>query len=195
MVVTATAAPDEELAERFQHGDARAFEELVERYHRPLYHFAYRLLGRAEDADDATQDTFIQVYGALPSVRLDIPLRPWLYRIARNRCLDMLKRRRPVPFSTLATEDDEPAMADVPATDPLPDELAERADLQRLLGEAIAALAPAYREVVALRYASDLAFGEIAAVLGMPENSVKTRFQRAKAMLRVALRDLGRAEG
>ena len=65
MVLAATAAPDEELAERFQLGDARAFEELVERYHRPLYHFAYRLLGRAEDAEDAAQDTFIQVYGAL----------------------------------------------------------------------------------------------------------------------------------
>jgi RNA polymerase sigma-70 factor (ECF subfamily) len=195
MVSAATAAPDEELAERFQRGDARGFEELVERYHRPLYHFAYRLLGRAEDAEDAAQDTFIQVYGALPGARVDIPLRPWLYRIARNRCLDMLKRRRPVPFSTLTTEDDEPPMADVPATDPLPDELAERADLQRVLGAAIAALAPAYREVVALRYASDLAFGEIAEVLGMPENSVKTRFQRAKAMLRVTLRDVASAEG
>jgi RNA polymerase sigma-70 factor (ECF subfamily) len=184
------AATDEALAERFQRGDALAFEELVARYHRPIYHFACRLLGCAEDAEDAAQDTLIQVYSALPSARLDIPLRPWIYRIARNRCLDVLKRKRAVTFSAVATDDEEAAVPDVPATDPLPDELAERADLQRLLGQAIDALAPAYREVVALRYAADLAFGEIAAVLGMPENSVKTRFQRAKAMLRVALRDL-----
>jgi RNA polymerase sigma-70 factor (ECF subfamily) len=185
------AATDEALAERFQRGDARAFEALVERYHRPIYHFAYRLLGRAEDAEDATQDVFIQVYGALPRARLDVPLRPWIYRIARNRCLDLLKRKRAVAFSALAAAgDDEAGVPDVPDADPLPDELAERADLQRLLGAAIAALAPAYREVVALRYAGDLAFGEIAVILGMPENSVKTRFQRAKAMLRDALRDL-----
>jgi RNA polymerase sigma-70 factor (ECF subfamily) len=119
-----------------------------------------------------------------------VPLRPWIYRIARNRCLDMLKRKRAVAFSALAADDDVGAVSDVPDAQPLPDELAERADLQRLLGAAIDALAPAYREVVALRYVGDLAFGEIAVVLNMPENSVKTRFQRAKAMLRVALRDL-----
>ena len=184
------AASDEALAERVQCGDALAYEALVERYHRPIYHFAYRLLGRAEDAEDATQDVFIQAYAALPRAR-DVPLRPWIYRIARNRCLDLLKRQRAVVFSALAAaEDDEAGIPDVPDADPLPDELAERADLQRLLGAAIDALAPAYREVVALRYAADLALGEIAVVLGMPENSVKTRFQRATAMLRVALRDL-----
>jgi RNA polymerase sigma factor (sigma-70 family) len=183
-------ATDEALAERFQQGDAAAFEALVARYHRPVYHFAYRLLGRAEDAEDATQDVFIQVYGALPRARLDVPLRPWIYRIARNRCLDVLKRKRAVAFSALAADDDETSVPDVPDADPLPDELAERADLQRLLGAAIDALAPAYREVVALRYAGDLTFGEIAVVLNMPENSVKTRFQRAKAMLRITLRDL-----
>ena len=185
------AATDEALAERFQHGDALAFETLVVRYHRPVYHFAYRLLGCAEDAEDATQEVFIQVYGALPRARLDVPLRPWIYRIARNRCLDALKCKRAVVFSALGA-DDEAETLDVPDADPLPDQLAERADLQRLLGAAIAALAPAYREVVALRYAGDLAFGEIALVLGMPENSVKTRFQRAKGILRVALRALAR---
>ena len=145
-------ATDEALAERFQQGDAAAFEALVARYHRPVYHFAYRLLGRAEDAEDATQDVFIQVYGALPRARLDVPLRPWIYRIARNRCLDVLKRKRAIAFSALAADDDEAAVPDVPDADPLPDELAERADLQRLLGAAIDALPPAYREVVALRY-------------------------------------------
>ncbi|HLH26618.1 MAG TPA: sigma-70 family RNA polymerase sigma factor [Chloroflexota bacterium] len=186
------AATDEALAARFQRGDMRAFELLVARYHRPIYHFAYRLLGGAEDAEDATQDVFIQVFGALPRARLDVPLRPWLYRIARNRCLDVLKRKRATSFSALADDEDEAGVADVPDSAPLPDELAERADLQRLLTAAIDTLAPAYREVVALRYAGDLGFGEIAMVLGMPENSVKTRFQRAKAVLRVALRDLAR---
>jgi RNA polymerase sigma-70 factor (ECF subfamily) len=189
-MTASTAATDEALAERVQRGEAAAFEELVERYHAPLYHFAYRLLGRAEDAEDATQDTFIQVYNALPGARLDLPLRPWVYRIARTRCLDMLKRKRPVAFSALVLDEEDAGLLDVPGSDPLPDELAERADLQRVLSAAIDALAPAYREVVALRYAGDLQFGEIAAVLGMPENSVKTRFQRAKVALRDALRDL-----
>lgn len=189
-----SATTDEALAARFQRGDRLAFEELVERYHRPIYHFAYRLLGRAEDAEDATQDVFIQLYSALPGARLDLPLRPWIYRIARNRCLDLLKRKQPVVFSALAADDEEAGVPALPGGAPLPEEWAERADLQRVLSAAIAALAPAYREVVALRYAGDLQFGEIAAVLGMPENSVKTRFQRAKAMLREALRELAATE-
>ncbi len=192
-----TAATDESLAGRCQEGDDAAFEELVARYHRPLYHFAYRLLGRAEDAEDATQDTFIQVYRALPTARLDAPLRAWLYRIARNRCLDILKRRRLVPFADLPAADEAEGVGgpEIADANPLPEELAERADLQRLLGEAIAALAPPYREVVALRYTSDLQLGEIGEVLGVPENTVKTRFQRAKAALRVALRELAGPAG
>jgi RNA polymerase sigma factor (sigma-70 family) len=177
---------DAALAARAQQGDAAAFAALLERYHRSIYHFAYRLLGSAEDAEDATQDTFILVYRALPGARLDLPLRPWLYRIARNRCLDVLKRRRPLSFVDLDRDEDGDAPVLVDAA-PLPEELAERADLQRVLGQAIAALEPRYREVVALRYTSDLQFGEIAAVLDLPENTVKTRFQRAKAALRLAL--------
>ena len=189
-----TVATDEELAARFQQGDADAFEALVARYHRPLYHFAYRLLGQTEEAEDAVQDALVQVYRALPHAHLEAPLRPWIYRIARNRCLDRLKHQRPVAFSALQVDEDEEPLHEVPATDPLPDELAERGDLQRLLGAAIAALAPPYREVVALRYSGDLQFGEIAQVLGLPENTVKTRFQRAKAALRVSLRELAERE-
>ena len=186
-----TLATDESLASGFQRGDERAFEALVDRYYRPLYHFAYRLLGHAEDAEDATQDAFVQIYRALPAAHLDLPLRPWIYRILRNRCLDLLKRRRSVSFADLGVgEVDEGGGPAVVDGNPLPDELAERADLQRLLTAAIAALAPPYREVVALRYTADLQFGEIADVLGLPENTVKTRFQRAKSMLRDALRDL-----
>jgi RNA polymerase sigma-70 factor (ECF subfamily) len=188
--VAAPEVPDEWLAARVQQGDAAAFEALVARYQGPLYHFAYRLLADAEDAEDATQDTLIQVYHALPRARLDQPLRPWIYRIARNRCLDVLKRRRTVSLSALDATDASEDGAAIAASEPLPEELAERADLQRLLTAAIAALAPVYREVVALRYTADLGVAEIAAVLGVPDNTVKIRLHRAKAALRAALREL-----
>jgi len=188
--VAALGVSDEWLAARVQQGDAAAFEALVERYQAPLYHFAYRVLGGAADAEDATQETLIQVYHALPRARLDQPLRPWIFRIARNRCLDVLKRRRAIPLSWLGSGDGEPPLADAVSSSPLPEEVAERADLQRLLTAAIAALAPPYREVVALRYTADLSVAEIAAVLEAPENTVKIRLHRAKAALRAALRGL-----
>ena len=183
------AVSDEWLAARFQQGDAAAFESLVERYQAPLYHFACRLLVSTAEADDAVQDALIQVYRALLRAHLDGPVRPWIYRIARNRCLDVLKRRRIVPLASLDADEGD-AGAALSASEPLPDELAERADLQRLLTAAIAELPLLYREVVALRYTGDLSLGEIATILNIPENTAKFRFHRAKDRLRQSLRAL-----
>lgn len=185
------AASDEDLARRVAAGDRDAFAVLVDRYQRPLYNFALRFVGNPDDADDAAQETLIQVYQALPVSRLDFAFRPWLYRVARNKCIDLLRRKRTLPFSMLDGDDDSVPLQDsVPDTDPLPDELAERADLQRILHEAIGALPLKYRTVVTLRYVADLTFGEIGESLGLPENTVKTHFQRAKAMLRERLKQL-----
>jgi len=178
---------DEDLAHRFTAGDQAAFVHLVQRYAKPLFNFAYGFLGDYDDADDVAQQVLVQLYKSLPRARLDQPLRPWIYQIAKNKCLDWLRRRRPVLFSELEGDESDSAPA-LPNETPLPDELAERHDLQRLLREAIAALPPKYRAVVTMRYVNELPFAEIAAALDLPENTVKTHFQRAKGMLRGYLR-------
>lgn len=180
---------DEELAGRAARGEAAAFEEIVRRYQRPLLNFCFRLLGDADEAADAAQQAFVQAYLNLPRARLDLPLRPWLYRIARNQCLDRLRARRTVAFSELEREDEESPVDAVPDLDPLPDELLEHRELQRILGDAIVALPERYRAVVAMRYTTDLTFAEIGQALEIPENTVKTFFQRAKAILRDQLRE------
>jgi RNA polymerase sigma-70 factor (ECF subfamily) len=120
----------------------------------------------------------------------DLALRPLVYRIARNRAVDFLRERKVPVFSALSRWDDEESpLEGIPDPSPLPAELAERHDLQQLLQDAIAALPPRYAQVVALRYTTDLTFAEIAASLEMPENTAKTLFQRAKAMLRRVLAD------
>jgi RNA polymerase sigma-70 factor (ECF subfamily) len=147
-------------------------------------------LGAYDDAEDAVQETLIQLFQSLPTARHDLPFRPWFYRILRRKCLDSLRRRKPLLRWSDTGDDDEvdgslpDSLAD-PAT--LPEELFERRDLQRLLHEAINELPPRYREVVLLRYVSDLTFEEMAATLSTPVNTVKTRFQRAKQRLRPLL--------
>lgn len=185
-----STATDEALLVRARGGDAEAFETLVRRYTQPLYAFATRILGSADDAADVAQHTFVQCYNALPHLRADSPLRPWFYRVARNRCLDLLRQRRTLPVDP-PREDEEgvDALAAIADSAPSLESLAERHDLQRLLAEAIAGLPLKYREVVVLRYEGELTFGEIGEALGIPENSAKTLFQRAKAMLRLALRE------
>jgi RNA polymerase sigma-70 factor (ECF subfamily) len=188
---------DEELVRAFLAGDVAAFEELVRRYSRPIYNFTLRMLGNREDADDVAQDVFVQVYRALPRSRTDLPFKPWLYTVARNKCLDFLKRRRPLSFSDVDAdeEDGEGIAAMIADPAPLPEELAERVDLQRLLGAAIQELPPRYREVVALRYAAELSFEEISVALGIPENTAKTHFHRAKTLLRAHLVESHLGEG
>jgi RNA polymerase sigma factor (sigma-70 family) len=185
---------DEALARRARGGEDGAFGALVERHQGGVFNVAYRLLGDYDEAADAAQQGFVQLYLSLPQLDLSRPLRPWLYRIVRNRCIDAIRRRRTVSLNALWGPEakDEGATPDegLPDADPLPDELAERADLQHLLGEAIHRLPPRYREVVALRYAGDLSFAEVAEALGIPENTARIHFHRAKALLRAALQDL-----
>ena len=182
---------DEDLARAFCEGEIACFEELVRRYTRPIFNFVYRMTGSYTEADDLAQDVFVQVYKSLPSARTDLPFKPWLYVVARNKCLDYLKKKKPLSFSAFDRPDSaENPMDAIPDQDPLPDELVERADLQRLLRQAIEDLPEKYKTVVAMRYASGLTFAEIGAALSLPENTVKTHFQRAKAALRQSLASL-----
>ena len=182
---------DEDLVRAGRAGDGACFEELVRRYMKPIFNFAYRMLGNYAEADDVAQDVFVQVYRSLPTMRTDLPFKPWLYVVARNRCLDVLKRKRPINFSAIEDpERGEGVLDRVADPDPLPEEVFERTDLQRVLREAIEKLPEKYRTVVALRYASGLTFAEIGEALGLPENTVKTHFQRAKAALRASLESL-----
>jgi RNA polymerase sigma-70 factor (ECF subfamily) len=165
-----------------------AFEALVRRHQGPLFNFCLRMLGQNEDAADVAQETFVQLYSHLGRLDEREPIAPWLFRVARNRCIDLIRRRRTVPLG-VTDESGESVLAVEPIDDePLPEELAERADLQRLLASAIGALPTPYAEVVALRYAGERSFAEIANILECDEGAARVRFHRAKALLRRRLR-------
>lgn len=187
---------DQELMRRIQRGDRGAITYLVERYQRPLFNFAYRFLGDADMAADICQHVFIQLFTHINELRADESLRPWLFRVARHRCLDEIRRQRTTPFSQLGGIDDElpTPLAQLADNAPLPADIAEREDLQQILQTAIASLPVKYREVVTLRYVADLSFAEIGEVLGIPEATAKTHFHRAKPLLRAYLRSRGITE-
>ncbi|HEY8745328.1 MAG TPA: RNA polymerase sigma factor [Chloroflexota bacterium] len=182
-------ATDERLAALAASGSAAAFQALAERYSQPAFAYAYHFLGGYDDAHDAVQEALIQVYRALPKARSDLPFRPWFYSILRHKCLDALRKRRPLLRLVWQDEDGavEAGIERFPDPAPLPEELYERQDLQRVLHEVISELPPTYRDAVLLRYATDLTFEEMAEVLHVPVNTVKTHFQRAKHLLRPLL--------
>jgi RNA polymerase sigma-70 factor (ECF subfamily) len=181
------------LAREVLAGNQAAFEILVTRYSTTLFNFIYHFVGDYDRACDILQQVFLQLYISLPMLRTDEPLKPWLFQVSRNRCVDELRqlsRKRAVYFSELETVNDEgeyPSLFAIPDSGPLPEEQVERRDLQRRLHTAIGMLPPRYRSVVFLRYASQLSFSEIGRALNMPEATAKTYFQRAKPLLRAAL--------
>src|SRR5579883_1276680 len=188
-----TSAPiitDGMLARQAMAGDQSAFEALVHRYSRSLFNFIYRFLNDYDLACDVLQQVFLQLYVSLPTLRTGEPLKAWLFQVARNRCLDELRRKHAIHFSELDAGSDEEELSPLtamPDTQPLPDELAERHDLQQALRKAIESLPPKFRSVVLLRYAGQLSFSEIGRTLNMPEATAKTYFQRARPLLRAAL--------
>ena len=171
-------------------GDQYAFEMLVRRYNVPLFNFICHCLGDYDQACDVLQQVFLQLYISMPTLRTGEPLKAWLFQVARNRCLDELRRKRAIHFSELESgndDDDLSPLAIMPDTRPLPEEIAERRDLQQSLQRAIQGLPPKFRSVVLLRYAGQLSFSEIGKTLNMPEATAKTYFQRARPLLRAAL--------
>jgi len=180
------------LAQQALAGDEDAYAMLIKRYNSALFNFICRFLNDYDAANDILQQVFLQLYLSLPKLRTGEPLKAWLFQVARNRCVDELRRKHAIHFSELqvSTDDDELSLLDsLPDPAPLPEEVADRHDLQEMLQKAIDTLPTKYRSVVLLRYAAQLSFAEIGRSLEMPEATVKTYFQRAKPLLRAALHE------
>jgi RNA polymerase sigma factor (sigma-70 family) len=190
--VDMTILSDACLAQQALEGDQRAFEIMVHRYSTPLFNFICHFLGDYDQACDVLQQVFMRFFTSLPKLGTGDPFKPWLFQVARNCCVDELRRRRrhAIQFSQLELENDENDISflnEIPDTSPLPEDMAERHDLQVVLKQAIQSLPPKFRAVVLLRYTSQLSFAEIGRTLNMPEATAKTYFHRAKVLLRKVL--------
>lgn len=183
------AISDAVLAQRTLEGDQHAFELLVRRYQGPVFSFIHHLLKDYDLASDVSQQVFIRLYTALPTLRAGEPFKGWLFQVARHCCIDEIRRRRrqALPFSYLeaeSRESEQSPLDGIPDTRPLLDEQLETRERQSMLWSAIRELPPKFRAVVALRYMFQMKFSEIGKRLGMPEPTAKTYFARAKVILR-----------
>ncbi|QDV32438.1 sigma-70 family RNA polymerase sigma factor [Tautonia plasticadhaerens] len=179
---------DQPLVEAARTGRAEAFGELVRRHQGRLYPTLLRLTGSAEDAQDLLQESFLRAYQKLGRFRGGSSFYTWLYRLSVNLALSHRRRRRgPARLSELGPEGgagvDPPD--DLGRSDPtLPAELAER---DAAIQAALDALAPDHRAVVVLKEFDGLRYEEIAATLGVPVGTVRSRLHRARRELRERL--------
>jgi RNA polymerase sigma-70 factor (ECF subfamily) len=180
------AADDVELVTRVTTGDPEAFATLYRRYERAIFGFLYRLSGNRALAEDLLQETFTRVWVAAGTFSGERgAFRPWLYRIALNVTRSELGRKRhSMPHVPL---DDERSLPDPTNHGDRTAERIDEAGRARAVARAIAGLPPWGREVVLLRCYEQLSFGEISQITGAPEGTLKARFHRSVAALRVTL--------
>ena len=180
------AASDAELVVLVRRGHREAAECLATRCRRPAYLLALQLLRNPDDALDVAQDALLSFFTSLDRIDARRPVRPWLLTIVRNRARDLLRRRKVRRHDPIAADDPE-AGIELVATAPRPDADAERAELQRRVWRALAALGDVHREVLVLRDYQDLSYEEISAVLHVPLGTVMSRLHRARKALRERL--------
>ena len=175
------ADTDEALAQRALTG-RDAFGHLVSRYADKIFNLAYRMTGDRAQAEDLAQDAFLRAYRGLGGFKPGYAFGAWLYRIALNVCLTHLRRQATAVVEPLA-EDGEAILDETASVT----ELAERREVQQAVQQAILSLPPNYRAVIVLYHLEGRSYDEIAGLLHLPVNTVRTHLHRARAMLRERL--------
>ena len=156
-------------------GDPQAFTSLVETYQRPVYNLCYRMLGNAEDAEDAAQETFLRAYKSMRRYDTSRPFSTWLLSIAAHYCIDQLRRRR---FQIVSVED--LPVPDLPDPSPGLENSLGRREEQRRIRTLLDTLEPTDRAAVVMYYWYDCSYEEIAQTLTLTLSAVKSRLHRAR---------------
>ena len=182
---------DDELLSAARTGDQDALETLLLRYQSKAYGFGLRMCRDPEDAKDVLQDTLLAMARGVRDFRGASSISTWLYSIARSFCAKKRRRGRSVHAGPLPTETGHGAdVLQIPHPGRGPEEALEHREVELVLAQAIAGLAPMYREVLVLRDIEGLSAAEVAEVLGVSVDSVKSRLHRARLALRDALAPL-----
>jgi RNA polymerase sigma-70 factor (ECF subfamily) len=190
LVRPACPADELEWARAAAGGDKAAFSRLVEKHKQSVYGLCYRLLGAGEEARDAAQEAFVRAYTGIRDFDSRQPFAAWVLRIARNHCIDLLRRRRPT--LTLEARSDEgpesgvaPELSDHYAMGG--EQAVQEIEAQRDLERAVARLPTRYREVIALFHVQHKSYADIALAMGVPMGTVMTWLHRARKELKAQL--------
>lgn len=182
------------LIVRCQSGDPRAFEELFHLYRDDVYQFAYMVVRDASLAQDVVQEAFLKVFRSVGKFQFRSSFKSWLYRVAVNEAITILRRRK-------LKEDLQPTLGAATAlldSNPRgwqPEEFALKSEERDLLHWAVGQLDPIHRSVVVLKYFHEFSDPEIAAVVGCPPGTVKSRLHRARELLRHTItKQMGRPD-
>ena len=187
-------ALDRLLVDRFRGGDAGAFEQLVTRYWDRIYGMVHQLLRNQQDAEEVTQDAFIRAHRGLVNFRGDSAFSTWLYQIATNLARNRYwywwrrKRDKSISFDAPVSGDNDTTLAElIPAEQETPEDATVTKEFVTRIAECMDNLNEKHREILVLRNVRNLAYEEIAEILGISVGTVKSRIARARESLREQL--------
>jgi RNA polymerase sigma-70 factor (ECF subfamily) len=193
---------DTALISRCQGKDITAFDQIVVRYKHKIFNYIFRMVGDSDEAEDLTQEVFVKTYVSLASFRSESSLNTWLYRIAGNLCIDSHRKRRrrqnalggavlslnESPSTQVDTGEESAPTRDVGDRSFEPYNVLAQQELDGQIQKALAQLPEKMRTVVVLHDLEDLPYEEIAAIVGCPLGTVKSRLFNARLQLRDLLR-------
>lgn len=181
---------ERELVRKCKAGDSRFYEPLVRAYEKPGLRLALGMMGNLEDAKDALQNAFIKTFEALGRFDLRRPFGPWFFQILRNQCRDQLRSRK-ARFRLEALDERLELRPADPETGPV--RVRERAKAREIIWEALERIGDEHREILILKELQGFRYGEIAAILEIPEGTVASRLYHARRALKEALEEIGAA--
>jgi RNA polymerase sigma-70 factor (ECF subfamily) len=184
------ASSDEQIVARAQAGDAEAFGEIVRRWERRIFALSFGMLGREEDARDATQETFLAAFRNLRGFRGEAKVSSWLHRIAINQCITRQRRAKVRGETALDDEAEADGASYFSPAHASPARAAESRQRTEAVRRAVNALPPELRQVIVMKEFEELTFQEIASALELPLSTVKSRLYTALKQLQMRLKNM-----
>ena len=181
-----TRAEEHALLQRCKDGEIGAFDELVHRYQKRVFNFAYGIAGNQDDANDVAQEAFIRVFNSIQTFRGDANFTTWIYRIVTNVYLDDRKRsknRRTISLDEYIDSEENSFSRQIIDENPQPGEVAESKERNQIVRNAINTLPDYQRIIVTLYHLHDRSYDEIAEIMQLPIGTVKSRLNRARLAL------------
>lgn len=181
--------------EAAKQGDTAAFEALVRLYEKRIFALTLRMCKNPEDAAEAAQEAFLSAWQGLPFFRGEASFSTWMYRLASNACVDLLRRENRHRNAAGPSLNDEGIALDVADNAPLPQAILEGKELREQIEAGLRSLSEDHRQVLILREMHQLSYDEIAGVLDIDVGTVKSRINRARKQLRSFLSKSGNFSG
>ena len=176
---------DEQLIRQYLDGDKKNFEEIVERYLKIIYNFVYRLIGNEKNAEDITQEIFLRVWKNIKKFDTKKSFKTWIFTIAKNASIDYLRKRKDIIMSTFDNEDGGNVVLDNIIDEELkPDEIFALAKDKKTVELAMDKISIVQKEIIVLKYMNEMSLFEIAEIMDIPLNTVKSHHRRALIKIR-----------